>query len=142
MTNSTQWQEYSLRMVVAELFRSAMRKPEERARVLRRAGTDSMPVVIPALEDTLAIHISDAAKRHFEAGEECVIVPVGSLPQANGPLQVTVLALSNAELESFWQLDLEDMPAGTEMKQVIEVLDPDKKWDIADLDEELMTGLL
>lgn len=141
MTSFSQRQEYSLRMVIAEIFRASMRNPRERDRVFKRAGVETMPVIIPALENTLASHISRAAKRHLDAGEKTVLVPVGNIPTEGRPLSVTILALSNEELETFWQLDLDDMPPTTEMREVVEVLDPDKKWDLSELDADLLAGL-
>lgn len=38
-----------------------------------------MPVIIPALDKTLAVNIQHAAQRYFDAGEQKVVIP-GTCP--------------------------------------------------------------
>ncbi|MBK4142674.1 hypothetical protein GWO54_09130 [Corynebacterium macginleyi] len=45
---------YRARIAVAQLFRSVLNKDGERVRLMKSLGVETMPVIIPALGDTLA----------------------------------------------------------------------------------------
>ena len=45
------------RMAVAQLFRSFLNHTGERARLIERLGVETMPVIVPALGNTLASDI-------------------------------------------------------------------------------------
>ena len=134
--NDKQKRQYRARMVVAHLFRSFLNQNGERSRLMERLGVETLPVIIPALGYTLASDIRDAASRHFEAGEEHVVVPV-VLPIHNAKgLKLSVLIVSTHDAKTFWQLDMNELHGSIKMAQVVEALDPSKKWDVEELDSE------
>ena len=130
--NEKQKRHYRSRMAVAQLFRSALDQGDERARFLERLDVKTMPVIVPALGDTLASNIREAARRHFEAGEEHIVVPV-CLPAPNG-IKLSVIIVSTHDAKTFWQLDMNELHGNVEMAQVVEALDASKKWDVEALD--------
>ncbi|APT91658.1 hypothetical protein CPHO_00505 [Corynebacterium phocae] len=132
--NEKQKRNYRARMAVAQLFRSFLDQGGERARLLERLGVETLPVIIPALGSTLASHIREAATRHFEAGEEHVIVPVCLPGRSPNALKLSVLVVSTRAAKTFWQLDMNDLHDSVEMAQVVEALDASKKWDVEELD--------
>ena len=79
--NETEEQKRNFRshMAVAQLFRSFLNQTGERIRLMEWLGVETMPVIVPALGNTSASDIREAASRHFETGEEHVIVPILSL---------------------------------------------------------------
>lgn len=135
--NEQQKRHYRARMAVAQLFRSFLSEDGERARLMERLGVESMPVIIPALGDTLASNIREAASRHFEAGEEHVVVPVCLLPDhAPDGIKLCVLIVSTYDAKTFWQLDMNELHDSVEMAQVVEALDASKKWEVEELDSQ------
>lgn len=47
--NEKQKRHYRARMAVAQLFRSFLNQDGERARLMKRLGVETMPVIVPAL---------------------------------------------------------------------------------------------
>ena len=134
--NEKQKRQYRARMAVAQLFRLFLNHNGERSRLLERLGVDAMPVIIPALGDTLVSHVREAASRHFENGEDFVVVPVCLPVGESRDIKLCVLIISTHESETFWHVDLRDLHDSVQMSQVIEALDPDKKWDVEELDSQ------
>ena len=121
---------YRMRMAVAEAFRSALREGNERSALLEKLRVAQMPVIIPALGDTLASTVRETAQYHLANGEEKVLVPVFLQEQS----LLSVLVVSKDTTDGFWPIDMDQLPDGVDMAQVVETLLPDKKWDIAELD--------
>lgn len=134
--NETQKQNYRARMAVAQLFRSVLNQNDERAKLMKRLGVDTMPIIVPALGRTLASNIREAASRHFESGEEHIIVPVCLPSHKSESLKLCVLTISTGDAKTFWQLDMNDLHDSVEMAQVVEALDSNKKWDVKELDSQ------
>ncbi|MBK4149681.1 hypothetical protein GWO60_08275 [Corynebacterium macginleyi] len=127
---------YRARIAVAQLFRSVLNKDGERVRLMKSLGVETMPVIIPALGDTLASDIREASSRHFKTGAEHVVVPV-CLPVHNPVgIKLCVLIVSTHDAKTFWQLDMNELHDSVEMAQVVEALDAAKKWEIEELDSE------
>lgn len=134
--NEKQKRHYRARMAVAQLFRSFLNQDGERARLMKRLGVETMPVIVPALGDTLSSKIREAASRHFEAGAEHVVVPV-CLPAHNPDgIKLCVLIASTHDAKTFWRLGMNELHDSVEMAQVVEALDPSKKWDVEELDSQ------
>ena len=127
---------YSARMAVAQLFRSFLDENGERARLMERLGVKTMPVIIPALGDTLASNIREAANRHFQSGEQHVVVPVCLPVRSSKTMKLFILVVSTQDTKTFWQLDMNELHDSGEMAQVVETLDARKKWEIKDLDSQ------
>lgn len=125
--NDQQMRQYQARMAVAQAFCSFLNTGSERTRLLERLGVEAMPTIIPALGDTLASDIREAASRRFEEGAAHVVVPVSVQGQANMRLGVIVVS---REAEQPWQLELEVLPDGVEMAQVVEALDSSRKREV------------
>lgn len=123
-------------MAVAQLFRSFLNGDGERARLMERLGVETMPVIIPALGDTLASNIREAASRHFETGAEHVVVPVCLPVHAPDGIKLYVLIVSTHDAKTFWQLDMNELHDSVEMAQVVEALDASKKWEVEELDSQ------
>ncbi|MBK4140603.1 hypothetical protein GWO53_09130 [Corynebacterium macginleyi] len=96
-------------MAVAQLFRSFLNEDGERARLMERLSVETMPVIVPALGDTLASYIREAASRHFEAGVEQVVGPVCLPAQDPGGIKLCVLIVSTCDARTFWQLDMNEL---------------------------------
>ena len=134
--NEKQKRHYRARMAVAQLFRSFLNQDGERARLMKRLGVETMPVIVPALGDTLSSNIREAASRHFEAGAEHVVVPV-CLPVHNpNGIKLCVLIASTHDAKTFWSLEMNELHDSVEMEQVVEALDSNKKWDVEELDPQ------
>ena len=134
--NEKQKRHYRARMAVAQLFRSFLNQDGERARLMKRLGVETMPVIVPALGDTLSSNIREAASRHFEAGAEHVVVPV-CLPVHNpNGIKLCVLIASTHGAKTFWSLEMNELHDSVEMAQVVEALDSNKKWDVEELDPQ------
>lgn len=134
--NEKQKQNYRARMAVAQLFRSVLNQNGERANLMKRLGVDTMPIIVPALGSTLASNVREAASRHFESGEEHIIVPVCLPSHESESLKLSVLTISTRNAKTFWQLDMNDLHDSVEMSQVVEALDSNKKWDVKELDSQ------
>lgn len=135
--NESQKRHYRARMIVAQLFREILNQNGERARLMESLGVETMPVIIPALANTLAANIRDAANRHFEAGEQYVIVPVCLRAPGAHSLMLSVLTISTHKANTFWQMDMNELHENVEMAQLVEALDSTRKWDISELDMQL-----
>lgn len=134
--NEKQKRHYRARMAVAQLFRSFLNQDGERARLMKRLGVETMPVIVPALGDTLSSNIREAASRHFKAGAEHVVVPV-CLPVHNpNGIKLCVLIASTHDAKTFWSLEMNELHDSVEMAQVVEALDSNKKWDVEELDPQ------
>ena len=134
--NEKQKRHYRARMAVAQLFRSFLNQDGERARLMKRLGVETMPVIVPALGDTLSSNIREAASRHFEAGAEHVVVPV-CLPVHNpNGIKLCVLIASTHDAKTFWSLEMNELHDSVEMAQVVEALDSNKKLDVEELDPQ------
>lgn len=134
--NEKQKQNYRARMAVAQLFRSVLNQNGERANLMKRLGVDTMPIIVPALGSTLASNVREAASRHFESGEEHIIVPVCLPSHESESFKLSVLTISTRNAKTFWQLDMNDLHDSVEMAQVVEALDSNKKWDVKELDSQ------
>ncbi|MCG7465727.1 hypothetical protein J8246_07715 [Corynebacterium tuberculostearicum] len=134
--NEHQKRQYRARMAVAELFRSFLNEDGQRARLMERLGVESMPVIIPALGDTLASNVRETASRHFEAGAEHVVVPVCLPVHDPDGIKLCVLIVSTNDAKTFWQLDMNELHDSVEMAQVVEALDSSKKWEVEELDSQ------
>ncbi|MBN9643893.1 hypothetical protein ACFSSC_01160 [Corynebacterium mendelii] len=134
--NEQQKQHYRARMAVADLFRSVLNEGGERARLIERLGVETMPVIVPAMGDTLASNIRKAASRHFEMGAEHVVVPVCLPVHSPDGIKLCVLIVSTHDAKTFWQLDMNELHDCVEMAQVVEALDADKKWEVEELDSK------
>ena len=111
------------RMAVAQLFRSFLNQTVE-----------TMPVIVPALGNTLASDIREAASRNFETGEEHVIVPVCLPAREPESVKLCVLVVLTHDAKTLWQLDMNELHDSIDMAQVVEALDSTKKWDVEELD--------
>lgn len=134
--NEQRKRNYRARMAVAQLFRSFLNRNGERAHLMRRLDVETMPVIVPALGNTLASHIREAASRHFEAGAEHVVVPVGLPARDPDRIKLCVLIVSTHSTKTFWQLDMNELHDSVEMVQVVEALDASKKWEVEGLDSQ------
>lgn len=134
--NEQQKRHYRARMAVAQLFRSFLNEDGERARLMERLGVETMPVIVPALGDTLASNIREAAGRHFKAGAEHVVVPVCLPVHDPDGIKLCVLIVSTHDAKTFWQLDMNELHDSIEMVQVVEALDASKKWEVEELDSQ------
>ena len=132
--NENQKRHYRARMIVAQLFREILNQDDTRARLMENLGVETMPGIIPALANTLAANIRDAANRHFEAGEEYVVVPVCLRAPGVDSLMLSVLTISTHKAKTFWQLNMNELHNNVEMAQLVEALDSTRKWDISELD--------
>lgn len=126
--NELKKQIYRKRMAVAEIFRSVLRKDDERNRFLTEIGASDMPVIIPALDKTLAANIQHAAQRYFDAGEQKVVIPVCNDNKQNDTFELRVLVLSDQDAPGFWSLNKLDFPEHATMAQIVEAVAPDKQW--------------
>lgn len=140
--NGQQKRHYRARMAVAQLFRSFLNEGGERARLMERLGVETMPVIVPALGDTLAFHIRETARRHFESGAEHVVVPVSMPVRDPKDIKLCVLIVSAREVDTFWQLDMNELHDSVEMAQVVEALDASKKWEVEELDSQQQQELM
>ncbi|GAA1471180.1 hypothetical protein GCM10009604_04680 [Corynebacterium aurimucosum] len=134
--NAKQKQHYRARMAVAQLFRSFLDQGGERGRLMEHLGVETMPVIVPALGDTLACDIREAANRQFKAGAEHVVIPVCMPVNEPKGLHLCILINSTHDAQTFWKLDMNEIHGSVEMAQVVEALDPSKKWDTAELDSK------
>ena len=134
--NEKQKRHYRARMAVAQLFRSFLRQDGERAQLMERLGVEAMPVIVPALGNTLASNVREAAGRYFENGEEHVVVPVCFPVREPKGIKLCVLIVSTQDARTFWQLDMDELHDSIEMAQVVEALDANKKWDVEELDSQ------
>ncbi len=134
--NEKQKRHYRARMAVAQLFRSFLNQDGERARLMERLGVETMPVIVPAFGDTLASNVREAASRHFDNGEEHVVVPVCLPVRESKGIKLCVLIVSTQDAKTFWQLDMNELHDSVDMAQVVEALDANKKWDVEELDSQ------
>jgi hypothetical protein len=134
--NEKQKRHYRARMAVAQLFRSFLNQDGERARLMERLGVETMPVIVPAFGDTLASNVREAASRHFDNGEEHVVVPVCLPVRGSKGIKLCVLIVSTQDAKTFWQLDMNELHDSVDMAQVVEALDANKKWDVEELDSQ------
>ncbi len=134
--NEKQKRHYRARMAVAQLFRSFLNQDGERARLMERLGVETMPVIVPAFGDTLASNVREAASRHFDNGEEHVVVPVCLPVRESKSIKLCVLIVSTQDAKTFWQLDMNELHDSVDMAQVVEALDANKKWDVEELDSQ------
>lgn len=139
--NQNQVAHFRARMSIAQLFRSALNNGDERAKLMQRLGVDTMPVIVPALEDTRVLDIREAASRYLSKGDEHVIVPVGFLVKDKQEIHISVLTISKGHASNFWQLSMEDLHDQIDMGQVVAALDPDKRWDIGEIDDQAFRDL-
>lgn len=131
--NDQEKRNYRARMAVAQIFRQILKQDGERARLMKSLDVETMPVIIPALGDTLVSNVREAAKRYLDAGEHKVVVPVCLFGKTSDVLTLSILSISDQDSKSFWSLNMSDLHNHTNMEQVVETLDPDKKWDIEEL---------
>lgn len=134
--NETEEQKRNFRshMAVAQLFRSFLNQTGERIRLMEWLGVETMPVIVPALGNTSASDIREAASRHFETGEEHVIVPICLPAREPESIKLCVLVVSTHDAKTLWQLDMNELHDSIDMAQVVEALDSTKKWDVEELD--------
>lgn len=132
--NDTHKRHYRARMAVAQLFRAFLNHDGERAGLMERLGVQTLPVIVPALGDTLASHVREAVERHCAKGDKYVIVPVCLPVQQPNAMKLCVLIASLEDNGSFWQVNLGDLPDSARMSYVVEALDSNKKWDVSELD--------
>lgn len=128
---------YKARVGAAMLFRSYLSAADNRVRLLADLGTDELPVIIPALGDTRAADIESAALKHFASGESMVLVPVGLVSSVDDEVELWLLRVSTQRRSSFWELDSNEIHSDATMAEVVQALDPGKKWEIEELDGEL-----
>lgn len=140
--NEKQKLNYRARMMVAQLFRSFLNKDGERARLMERLDVETMPVIVPALGHTLASNVREAASRHFESGEEHIVVPVCLPTRDREGIKLCVLIVSTHDAKTFWKLEMNELHDSVEMAQVVEALDADKKWDVEELDSQDKQALI
>lgn len=126
--------QYQARTTVAMLFRAYLSSPQRRAMFLKDIGAEQMPAILPALSDTRMGDIYAAARPYLDNGEESVIIPVGLIK--DGAVELWMVQLTDEPSSSFWEIDSQDVHAGATMEDVVRALDPDKKWEITDLDGE------
>ena len=134
--NELKKQTYRKRIAVAEVFRSALRQNDERNRFLTEIGASNMPVIIPALNKTLAVNIQHAAQRYFDAGEQKVVIPVWNDNKQNDTFELRVLILSTQDAPGFWSLNKHEFQEHATMAQIVEAATPDKQWQFATLNTE------
>ena len=72
----------------------------ERIRLMEWLGVETMPVIVPALGNTSASDIRGAASRHFETGEEHVIVPICLLLGSPRGIKLCVLVVSTHDAKT------------------------------------------
>ncbi|WP_425625250.1 hypothetical protein [Corynebacterium propinquum] len=95
---------------------------------LTEIGASDMPVIIPALDKTLAANIQHAAQRYFDAGEQKVVIPVCNDNKQNDTFELSVLILSDQDAPGFWSLNQLEFPEHATMAQIVEAVAPDKQW--------------
>lgn len=134
--NELKKQIYRKRMAGAEIFRSVLRKDDERNRFLTEIGASDMPVTIPALDTSLAANIQHAAQRHFDAGEQKVVIPVCNDNKQNNTFELRVLVLSDQDAPGFWSLNKLEFHEQATMAQVVEAVAPDEQWKFDTPDAE------
>ena len=126
--NEHQKRNYRERMVVAQMFRSFLKKNGERDRLMQRLGTAAMPAIVPALADTSASDIREAAGRYCASGDKYVIVPV-MLPMCEPThMEMCVFVVSVGGAGASWNLDMGELHDGVKMSQVIDAVDANKTW--------------
>lgn len=131
MMNESEKREYQERMFVAHVFRAFVTQTGQRKELVERYG--KMPAIIPALEDTLAAGVQNAAERYFSEGDECVLVPVHIKGGGSSDFKIKVLLITKEESPTFWKLSSDELHASTRMWQIVEALDPYKEWDLSEL---------
>lgn len=95
-----------------------------------------MPVIIPALDKTLAANIQHAAQRYFDAGEQKVVIPVCNDNKQNDTFELSVLVLSEQDAPGFWSLNNLESHEHATMAQLVEAVAPDKQWDFGTLNTD------
>ncbi|MCT1442465.1 hypothetical protein [Corynebacterium glucuronolyticum] len=136
--NNEQKKRYRDTMFIAQRFLTSIGRGSNRARFLESLEASELPAILPALSDTLAVHIREAAERHFASGEPKVIVPVGRADDQ----KISVLVLSQERKHGFWSLSMNDLHKHARMGDIVETLDPDKLWDIEELNGTLLPDLV
>lgn len=126
--------QYQARMTVAILFRAYLASPGRREEFLKDIGAEKMPAIIPALADTRAGDIYAAARSYLDGGEDSVIIPVGLI--SDGVVELWLVHLTDEPASNFWEIDPGDIHDDALMEDVVRALDPDKKWEITELDVE------
>ena len=95
-----------------------------------------MPVIIPALDTSLAANIQHAAQRYFDAGEQKVVIPVCNDNKQNDTFELSVLVLSEQDAPGFWSLNNLESHEHATMAQLVEAVAPDKQWDFGTLNTD------
>lgn len=57
-------------------------------------------------------------------------------------IKLCVLIVSAREVDTFWQLDMNELHDSVEMAQVVEALDASKKWEVEELDSQQQQELM
>ncbi|MFI5505219.1 Uncharacterised protein [Corynebacterium kutscheri] len=128
--------EYRARVMVADLFRKTLEHDDRRAKLMEDLDVDKMPVIIPALGNTLASNIHRAACRYFEQGDEYVLVPVCLPAKDPGHVKLYTLIFSPHKANTFWQINASELHDSVTMDDVVTALDSSKKWDVREIDAE------
>lgn len=128
--NEQQKRNYRERMFVAQLFLSFLKHDGERARLMKLLGVTSVPVIVPALADTSASSVREAAGRYCASDAQCVIVPVMLPVCETTHVELCALIVSTSGAGASWQLDMSELHDGATMSQVIDAVDANKKWVI------------
>lgn len=125
-----------VRLGIVGLVHRTILNPDNREAFARDTSWHPKMTMIPSEWFRTVGEVRAEAHKAFARGEDTVIVPVLREPSASDrSISITISFMTVNPSSNFWSENIETMDPEVSMEDLLKVLDPNKQWDFAGIEE-------